>query len=138
MRSSVCRPNTTSPGLNLVFAPALMTTPEKSQPRMHGRERGYNCCSAPVRSLQSVGFTPAACHGILSKDPRSIAEDAATNEEGARLRYLHLDEELALSKFAREVAQLYFQLVGRAVFVQRDSQHFRGRIVEVNGVCGRR
>ena len=72
MRSSVCRPNTTSPGLNLVFAPALMTTPEKSQPRMHGRERGYNCCSAPVRSLQSVGFTPAACHGILCQRTRSM------------------------------------------------------------------
>ena len=120
-----------------------MTTPEKSQPKMHGRERGYNCCNAPVRSLQSVGFTPAACHGILCQrtpgaSSAKTAEFAATNEEGARLGYLHLDEELALSKFARQVAQLYFQLVGRAVFVQRDSQHFRGRIVEVNGVCGRR
>ncbi len=49
-------------------------------------------------------------------------------------KYLHQD--FVFLDLSRQVTQLYFELVGGTVFVQRNAQHFRGSVFEVDCVCG--
>jgi hypothetical protein len=47
---------------------------------------------------------------------------------------MHLHKKLPVPQFSRQVAQLDFELVRRAVLVQGHAQHLGRRVVEVDGV----
>jgi hypothetical protein len=47
---------------------------------------------------------------------------------------MHLHKQLPVPQFSRQVAQLDFELVRRAVLVQGHAQHLGRRVVKVDGL----